>query len=238
MTIEASDQTAEAAAHNPPPRLRSDAERNRRRVMEAAACAFAEAGFEVSIDEIARRAGLGKGTVFRRFPTKEDLVAAIVCERMGELLEVGAQLSASDDPGEALRAFMRRMVEILCGDRGLLEAIHGLASTDEEVLSLKHEVSELAWSLLVRAQEQGSIRTDIAADDVLLLVAAVSHVSAPFHDVDADLWQRYFDLMFDGLRSEAARPCSHPAPTEEQLAAASGCAVPAFRGSHGVRTGG
>jgi AcrR family transcriptional regulator len=197
--------------------LRGDAERNRKRLVEAAGCAFAELGFGVSVEEIARRAGLGKGTVFRRFPTKDDLVAAIVCDRMDELQRFGDALLEEDESGESIHQFMMRAVAILSQDRGLLEAIHGLSCTNVDVQSAKHMVVETVGALLAREQRAGFIRSDIAACDVMLLTAAVSHIAAPFHAIDSDIWTRYLDLVFDGLRPDAAHPCSHAPPTEEQM---------------------
>lgn len=199
--------------------LRSDAERNRRRLLEAASQAFAECGFDVSIDEIARRAGLGKGTVFRRFPSKEDLMAEIARERMSEIIRAGAELASTSEPGEAMRVVMRKMVELLTTDRGLAEALEGLCAHNDEVLCVKHEVMETVSHLLEMAQSAGQVRNDITECDVMLLVVGISHISAPFRDVDSDIWQRYFDIVFDGLRPSAAHPCSHPAPTEVQLQA-------------------
>jgi AcrR family transcriptional regulator len=200
--------------------LRGDAERNRKKLLEVASCAFAEAGFEVSVEDIARRAGVGKGTVFRRFPTKEHLVVAIVCARLQELIEVGTPLLDAQDAGEAMRRFMRSAVETLSQDRGLLEAIHGLASTSDELAETKHATFELVTRLLSRAQQSGAVRTDVTACDVMLLVSAISYVAAPFRGVDDDLWTRYFGLVYDGLRPAAATPCLHPPPSEDQMHAA------------------
>jgi AcrR family transcriptional regulator len=209
--------------------LRSDAERNRVRLVETASCAFAECGFDVSMDEIARKAGLGKGTIFRRFPTKEHLVAAIACERMGELLETGTTLLAEPDAGLAMRDFMRSAVALLSRDRGLTEAIHGLSCDNIDIQEAKHDVLDTVAALLTRAQAQGSIRDDISACDIMLMVAAVSRIAAPFSSVDTTIWTRYLDLVFDGLRSESASVLSHPVPTDDQMMAASVAGAHRFR---------
>jgi len=199
--------------------LRSDAERNRRRLVEAASQAFAECGFDVSVDEIARRAGLGKGTLFRRFPSKEDLMAEIAQERMSDVIQAGRELAATAEPGEAMRVLMHKMVELLTTDRGLAEALEGLGADNDEVLRVKHELIETVSHVLKLAQDAGQVRNDVTECDVMLLVVAISHISAPFRDVDRDMWQRYFGIIFDGLRPAAAHPCSHAAPTEEHFQA-------------------
>src|SRR6478672_1972093 len=105
--------------------LRADAERNRKRLLDAAAEVFAEQGLEASTAEIARRAGVGQGTVFRRFPTKDDLVAAIVVDRLGEITETAAALLAGSPPGGRVLAFMTELAQIHVRDHGLVEAVNG-----------------------------------------------------------------------------------------------------------------
>ncbi|GEM_PF-116237 len=203
--------------HGLPPHLRCDAERNRRRLLEVAAAAFAEQGFEVSIEEIARRAGLGKGTVFRRFPTKDCLVSAIVCERIAAMLQTGQELLESADPTQAFRSFMHGAVSIMSADRGLLEASCGLAAQDADVRAAKQRVLDLVRPLLSRAQAAGGIRNDIEPVDVMLLSVALGYVTGPLRTLDDAVWERYFDLVFDGLRAENRRPPSRPAPAEEAV---------------------
>jgi AcrR family transcriptional regulator len=125
ISTEVPDEQLPIRVEAAPAHLREDAERNRKRLIEAAASAFAEFGFGVPIEEIARRAGVGKATVFRRFPTKERLVEAIMVERMTMLAEAGAPLLDADDAGAALRQFMRTGVELISQDRGLCDAVQG-----------------------------------------------------------------------------------------------------------------
>lgn len=202
--------------------LRGDAERNRRRLMEVAAEAFAEFGESVSVDEIARRAGLGKGTFFRHFGGKEHLIAAVARDRICELASIGEGLSEAEDPGVALRDFMAAAVERQLCDRGLFEAIGGLVHLEVEVSEGKARVIRIADVILRRAQEAGEIRADLVTSDLMLLVAAISHAAAPLHPHGPGLWRRYFDLIYDGLRPEAATPCAHEPPTEIELRAAFG----------------
>jgi AcrR family transcriptional regulator len=200
--------------------LRVDAERNLRRLLDAAAQAFAERGLGVSVDEIARRAGVGKGTVFRRFPTKEHLVAEIVCDRLEQITAQGAALLEAELPGEALLEFMRAGTRVQAQDRGFLEAAAGVVFSREEVIAAHKRFIAVAASLLERAQSAGAIRADVAPCDVMLIECAASQAGAMLHSAAPEAWRRYLDIFFDGLRPGAAHPLSHPPPTEEQLARA------------------
>src|ERR1700678_2312744 len=113
--------------------LRADAERNRRLLLDAAAAAFAEHGLDVGVGEIARRAGVGRGTVFRRFPTKEHLIAAVVVDRMHHASDLGRDLLTDPDPGEALFALLGEMVRAARTDRALFEAVDDTFLANEDI---------------------------------------------------------------------------------------------------------
>ncbi|MHB1468491.1 MAG: TetR/AcrR family transcriptional regulator [Solirubrobacteraceae bacterium] len=196
--------------------LRVDAERNLRRLFDVAREAFAEEGLGVSVDEIARRAGVGKGTVFRRFETKEQLIAAVIRDRLEEGTRVASALLAEPDAGVALREFMRLGAELQARDRGFFEAVAQTGLTDEQLHSAKAELIELTAALLGRAQEQGAVRGDVTPEDVIMLQCGSVQAGAPFHDAAPELWRRYVDIAFDGLRAEGATPLSHPAPEASQ----------------------
>jgi AcrR family transcriptional regulator len=193
--------------------LRADAERNLRRLLDAAREAFAERGLAVSIDEIAKRAGVGKGTVFRRFPTKEHLVAAIVCDRLEEARQLGLTLLEDEaDPGQALLDFMRAGAELQARNRGFFESVGQATLPEAEVLAAKQRLIDVIAALLSRAQAEGFVRADATAYDVLMLQCASVQAAAPFQEQAPELWRRYLDIAFDGLRAQAAHPLSHPAP--------------------------
>lgn len=212
--------------------LRVDAERNLRRLLDAAAQAFAEDGLGVSVAEIARRAGVGKGTVFRRFATKEHLVAAIVCDRLDEISRIGTELLAMEDGGQALLEFMRAGAEVQAKDRGFLEAAAGAElevaelEGDEALLAAKAQLLSITAKLLERAQLQGTVRADVTPEDIVVMECACCQASAPFHAAAPELWRRYVDLLFDGLRTAAAHPLSQPGVTAQQLAEAHAARLP------------
>lgn len=197
--------------------LRADAERNRTRILQAAAEAFTEGGLEVGVAEIARRAGVGTGTLFRRFPTKADLVVAIVEERMAEIEAILGQAQAEPDPMRAVELFLRGGAEMQSRDRGLFEALGTVFHSDERLRGHKARFEETMAALLARAQEAGRIRSDITVQDLPFCITAVSGATRMMPHLRDDLWERYFAIMLDGLRAEGAQPLPVPPPTAEEV---------------------
>ena len=178
--------------------LRADAQRNLDRVLVAAGEAFAAHGPNVSVDEIARRAGVGHGTVFRRFPTKEALLAAVVAERIHELSALAESLLAEPDAGAAFDGFVWQVAESQARDRALFEC-GPLCAEVPEVAEAKVRLLEAMTQLVGRAQEQGSLRRDIEPADVPVLIGAPLMAGAQSGDPDA--WRRYVAVVLDGLRT-------------------------------------
>jgi AcrR family transcriptional regulator len=192
--------------------LRADAERNLRRLLDAAREAFAQRGLGASVDEIAKRAGVGKGTVFRHFPTKEHLISAILIDRLQEAERVGLELLDHADAGAALHELMCAGAELQARDRGFFESVAKAALAEEQLQEAKQRLISVTAALLARAQEQGIVRADVTAEDILMLECSSVQAAAPFHEQAPELWRRYLDIAFDGLRAAAAHPLSHPAP--------------------------
>jgi AcrR family transcriptional regulator len=155
-----------------PSPLRADARRNRARVLQAAQEAFTAEGLSVPLDEIARRAGVGPGTVYRHFPTKEALFEAVVVHRIEEMAEDARACLASDEhPGEAFFAFFSRFVDQAVLNRALNDAFGtGAGALPSAVTETKHEVMALFGELLTRAQQAGEVRGDIGVADLGALV--------------------------------------------------------------------
>ncbi|AJF67740.1 TetR/AcrR family transcriptional regulator [Streptomyces vietnamensis] len=193
---------------------RADAVRNRRLLMDAAAAEFAENGMDVSITRIATRAGVGKGTVFRHFDTKEQLLAEVFSDRLEELVAVGRRLTEADDAEAALFEFMTTGVEIHVRDRSFCQAAAALSPSEASVRASRERVAEVADTLVDRAREAGAVRDDVTGlDIVLLLSAAAQAVLSIDEDPQGSLWQRYLALIIDGLRPQGAHPLPVPAPT-------------------------
>ncbi|MFB9466600.1 TetR/AcrR family transcriptional regulator [Streptomyces cinereospinus] len=192
--------------------LRSDAVRTRKLLHDAATSAFAELGTNVSIAEIAERAGIAKGTVFRHFATKEDLVAAIVCENIDTLVATGEQLAQEADAGEALRAFMTAIIEIEASDRAFCEIASGAIHDQPSIQAGTNRLRAIAETLVDRAREQGAIRPEITGQDIILLVSGIYQTAAPLASAQPDLWRRYLGLVLDGMQAHSVPELPHPAP--------------------------
>ena len=182
---------------------RADAARNRARVLEVAYDTFAAEGLSVPIDEIARRAGVGAGTIYRHFPTKEDLYRAVVEDRIGHIVGEGRALLDTGEPGEALFAFLRSLVlEWGATDRGLADALAGLGiDIKASMPEVKKTFEDLLGELLAAAQKAGTVRRDISAADVdaILVGAQAMQASNP------DAAERLTEVVLDGMRVASPR---------------------------------
>jgi AcrR family transcriptional regulator len=181
--------------------LRADAQRNLDRILEAAADAYAELGPDVPIDEIARRAGVGHGTVFRRFPSKDALRAAVISARLNELLEHARALLERPDAGAALEDFVWGAAEACRRDRAFFESIEQCQSF-AEVAEVKEELHDIVGKLIRRAQRAGAIRRGLDSRDVGALVGAA--IQASLHAERGDGWRLYVQVVLDGLRPPTA----------------------------------
>lgn len=183
----------------PERRLRADAARNRARVLEVAYDTFAAEGLSVPIDEIARRAGVGAGTVYRHFPTKEALFQAVIEDRMQRLVDDGRALLSSDGPGEALFTFLRSMVlHWGATDRGLTDALAGLG-IDIATAAPEAEDAFLAMldELLRAAQRAGTARRDLGVREVKAIMVGCQAMEA----YNSAVAERVTDVVVDGLRA-------------------------------------
>src|SRR4051794_1997250 len=197
--------------------LRADAERNRRRLLDAAAACFAERGLDVSVAEIARRAGVGHGTAFRRFPTKDHLMCAVVLDRIEGVTALALELADSSDVEDPLLEFMRRAIEMQVEDRALAEAFGSAVLADPAIQRAHGDLLSAIERLVRRAQESGQVRDDISAVDVIVLTKGVTAAAEPLHAVKPHIWQRYLDLVRDALRPESAHPLTGAAPSRAEL---------------------
>ncbi len=181
--------------------LRADAERNRLRVLEVAQAVFAAEGLAVPIDEIARRAGLGVGTLYRHFPTKEALFEAIVIGRMQVLVDEARECRKAKDAGEAFFAILSRIVEEGAVKKDFLEALAGMGSEAARALhALKKELHAALDVLLKRAQRAKTVRRDVDVREVLAIAMGATAASKQL-GVDARGRERLLAIVCDGLRS-------------------------------------
>jgi AcrR family transcriptional regulator len=200
-----------------PRTLRSDAERNRRLVLEAAAAAFARDGLEVGMAEIARRAGVGNATVFRRFPSKDVLIEAIIEEKIAEVLDAARAAGEIEDPWRALVTFLETTAELQARDRGFFQATEQFLLDHPDLLRRHRPIIEAVEPLIERAQRAGVVRDDVTTLDVIGLVKGSVACLPPSRDLRLDGWRRYLALLLDALRPEAATPLPAPPITYEEM---------------------
>jgi AcrR family transcriptional regulator len=200
-TSTASTSTASTSTESPT--LRADARRNRELILAAADAAFADDGVTVPVDEIARRAGVGTGTLYRHFPTKEALFEAVLVAHMESLLRFGQELAGSDQPDEALFEFVDRLASEAASKRNLIDALSG-AGFDFKATSSdsKAAFEETFQILLTRAQTAGLVRKDVQPADLMGLVMGACTLATPER---TDCSQaRMLAIVFAGLRPEPA----------------------------------
>ena len=197
-------------AQAPEPRpMRADAQRNYARLLEAASSAFVEHGADdVSLEEIARRAGVGIGTLYRHFPTRQALLEAVYTDQVESLSARAAELLRAESPGDALADWMRALVKFSSTKRSMTTALLATLGSDSELLSsCAKEISGAAESLLARAQQAGVVRPDANSKDLIRLVHAVNIATEKAPDPgQAD---RMLALILDGLSSSTGTPRSH-----------------------------
>jgi AcrR family transcriptional regulator len=198
--------------------LRADAERNRRRLLDAATAIFCERGLDVGVGEIAERAQVGRGTLFRNFPSKEHLIAAIVVERMQESVSRGRAVLDASDPGEALFGLIDQSVGLSHTDRALFDALDDEWLANDEIHAAHTELMSVLDALVRRAQEAGAVREDVSAVDVMMLVKGVCEASRSFAHIDPDLAARQLDLVRAAISTPGAqRALRGRRPTIEDL---------------------
>ncbi|WP_348786464.1 helix-turn-helix domain-containing protein [Leifsonia sp. NPDC080035] len=174
--------------------LRADARRNHERIVEAATAVFAEAGASASLEEVARRAGVGSATLYRRFPTRGALFEAVYSGQVDQLLAPGAGEGAGS-PGEALDAWLRRFVDFIIGKRAFAEE---MAHDTEIVYAARRRIYGTAEPLLAAAQAAGEARTDVTADDILRMLSGIGLADYP----QSGQLERVVGVCLDGLRPD------------------------------------
>lgn len=184
---------------------RADAQRNRERLIEAAKAAFADKGPDASLEEIARRAGVGIGTLYRHFPTRDAILEAVYRREFDQLAEAAARLLDSPDPGAALREWMVLFVDYIATKKLVAPALGAaLGAISASYAASGLTVTEGMIRLVRRAAEHGGIRADVDPEDILRALVGFTYGNT------GPTWQasalRLIDILMDGLRAQAAAP--------------------------------
>jgi AcrR family transcriptional regulator len=184
--------------------LRKDAERNRQRILDAAAELFMERGLAVTLNDIAHHADVGVGTVYRRFPDKEQLIDALFEDRLLEFVVLAEESLAEPDPWEGFVRFLEKGFELQARDKGLKQLLFATPQGCARVDGVRDRVLPLVEALVERAHKDGALREDVMAGDIpviqWMLGAIVDHAGS----LSPELWRRYLELILGALRADRA----------------------------------
>ncbi len=195
MTVETSIEL-EGSGEKP---LRKDAERNRRLILDAARELFALRGLGVTLNDIAHHAGVGVGTVYRRFPDKTVLIESLFEESFQEIADRLRAAAADPDPWHGLVTFLDGQFEAHSRDQGLKELVTATPDGVARVSRLRDELLPLSEVLVRRAQESGAMREDVAPTDLAIVQIMIGSVLDATRDVDSEAWRRYLAIILRGL---------------------------------------
>ncbi len=183
--------------------LRKDAERNLRRILDAAKEVFATRGLAVTMDDVAHHAGVGVGTVYRRFANKDELIEALFVEQIEALAELGRDGLALADPWEGFVFFMEGALDRQARDRALKELLFESGHGQERVAHARETLAPVVTELVERARASGQMRADVEGPDTPVMQMMLATVVDFSRDVEPQLWRRFLAIVLDGLR---ARP--------------------------------
>jgi AcrR family transcriptional regulator len=204
-------------AQQPCRRLRADAQRNRVLILAAARDVFAEQGLEASLEEIAARAGVGIATLYRRFPAREQLVAAALVDKLSAYALAAEQALADPDPLSSFAGFVEHICELQACDRGLADLLSMTLSCDEQVEQIRARANEAVVKLIERAKAAGALRQDFVGEDLLMLLIASATVAHVTGSDAPGAWRRFVAVALDGFARSDAPPLPAP-PTRAQMA--------------------
>ncbi len=208
---------ASPATPDPPRPLRRDAERNRRRILEAARELFAERGAHVTLDDVARWAGVGVGTVYRRFADRNALIDALFAERVDQLAEVAERAAAMDDPWEGLVHLFEAQIALQLEDRAFAEVLFKEEAGQEATARARERIAPHVILLLDRAKAAGAVHPDLEIGDFPVVNLMLMTMVNATRDVSPEAWKRYLHMLLAGMRPAAGPPLPPGAPTIEQV---------------------
>jgi AcrR family transcriptional regulator len=199
--------------------LRRDAERNRQRILTAAAEVFTERGLDASLDEVARHAGVGVGTVYRRFADKDELVETLFNERIDEIAERARQALQIPDPWTGLVTFLEQWATILAGDLGLRELLMFASYAQDRVCYARNTLAPIVGELVERAKAAGQARADLSATDIPFIALMLSGAAEYARLSRPEVWRRYLTLLIDGMcaNRSGVTPLPEPALVADEM---------------------
>ena len=199
----------------PPPaptRLRADAARNRRAIIDAAGTLYGQRGLDTPLDDIAQHAGVGNATLYRHFPSRCALIAAVFTDTLARVVSAAEQALAISDPWEAFATHFRFLCNLQASNRGLADLLTTAVSGAPQIERLRARAYRDLVLLAHRAQTAGALRADLTPQDVALLLMANAGLVHRTADLAVVASARYADFTLDGLRSAAATATRTPSP--------------------------
>ena len=208
--------------------LRRDAALNREKILRAAREVFGQHGLRVTLDDVARHAGVGVGTVYRRFPDKETLVRALFEQDLGIRQASAERALAHPDPWEGFVDFLTEMGADLAENRGLQEVIMLGSHSSEPIETVRGGMLPFLEALIKRAQESGDLRAEITPSDIPVVVQMLSAASQFTQGKRPDVWRRYFEIILNGIRQRPDNlPLTTPSLSNETVEQVMGLVRPA-----------
>jgi AcrR family transcriptional regulator len=198
------------------PALRVDAERNRQRLITAAREMFAERGLDVAMEDIARHAGVGVATLYRRFPTRADLIAGAFEAKMTAYADAGVQALADPDPWAGFCGYVEQVCAMQAGDRGFASVLCMSFPMERQFEAERGRAYRNFLELVRRAQAAGSLRADFVAEDLAVLLMANAGVVAGTAQAAPDAWRRFAAYMIQAFSARSAAPLPAP-PTQAAM---------------------
>jgi AcrR family transcriptional regulator len=204
--------------------LRRDAERNRQRILAAAADLLSERGLDATLDDVARAAGVGVGTVFRRFPDKESLIEELFRDRIDAMVTLAEQALTEPDPWQALVSYLATATEMMAANAGLKQLLMFATYGKDRVCYARDRMRPVVSKLVERAQASGDLRADFDASDMKLIAFMLASAADYAATTKPDVWRRYLAMLVDGLRPARDTVTELPVPplTTDELVVAMG----------------
>jgi AcrR family transcriptional regulator len=208
--------------------LRRDAQRNRERILTAARDVFAARGFAATLDDVAHHAGVGVGTVYRRFPTKEALIEALFADRLEDIVSLAEDAAALPSAWDGLTLMLRRSVELHAVDRGLRDAALCVGIDKHHFAEIGAQLLPLLTELIDRAHAEGALRPDVGIHDLPVIMATVTDLAQHTGGERPAIYRRFLELIIDGLRAGPENGDLGPAITQADVEAIVQDCVPPF----------
>ena len=184
--------------------LRRDALRNRERLLTAGRETFAELGADATLEEVARRAGVGIGTLYRRFPSRETLVEAIFEEHFAEVAAAAEEAGAAEDAWSGLVGFLERVLELQAANLPLRDVLLIQRGQEERIAEQRRRIGALLEQVIARGREQGSLRDDLTLGDLVFAMWSFAPLFEATATVAPHAWRRHLQIVLDGMRPDGA----------------------------------